>query len=93
MQCQFQGQEMVLIQIMKEGAESELAVGNLLKAEYRLLGLSDSIKAHFDKWVAQCGIAIPSEQCVTFPFHELIFYCLQSFLLTSQIQSLDALKI
>jgi hypothetical protein len=55
---------MALTQITGEGGESELLVENLLKAEYRLLCIGDSIKEHFDKWAAECEIVMPSEPYV-----------------------------
>ena len=56
---------MAFTQIMEEGGESELTAENLLKAEYRLLCIGDSIKAHFDRWAVQCEIVMPSQQYVT----------------------------
>ena len=61
LQCQFEGHEMVLTQVMEEGAADESFVRDLLKVEYKLLCEGDAIKEQFDKWVTECGIAVPSE--------------------------------
>ena len=47
--CWFEGCEVVLTQVMEEGAADESSVRDLLKAEYKLLCKGDAIKEQFDK--------------------------------------------
>jgi hypothetical protein len=53
---------MALTQIIPGGGDSEDNVKGLLRTEYKLLCMANSIKKHFDQWAKEChATKIPSE--------------------------------